>query len=176
LNDAYLCWESSGPTGSAFGNEVVGVCNYRNIYYRTVEEIGSMSKTRRAGWANNRDSDKADLFEKMAAGMEAGEFLPRSDDMIRECGEYEWDGDRIIHRPTKQRKLGGLAHGDRCIAAGVAWLAVKDRPGFGIDKDHEHGQNLPYGSPAWRHQMSQDRGKSDEFGDFSIFDLLGSPL
>ncbi len=174
LNNAYLGWEASGPTGSTFGKEVLEVVHYANVYYRDVEEVGSRAKSRKAGWWNGSDEDKGELFESMDIGMENGEFIPRSEDLIRECGEYEWDKGKIVHRPSKQRGTDGKAHGDRCVAAGVATLCCKDRPFSGLDNDPEEAENPPYGSFLWR-QQREDSGKKRWTKDepqFSLKDLL----
>jgi hypothetical protein len=171
LRNAKLGWEDSGVSGP-FAKEVMETVCYGNVYYREVAEIGSRRKTRKAGWRNGKDEDKADLFEKMALAMESGRFTVRSEDLIRECGEYEWEKGKIIHRPTKNIDQSEKAHGDRCIAAGVSWLvysedAVRDR----IDTDAETGQTPEYGSYLWREQQERQRVDEDS-PDFSIRDVL----
>ena len=39
----------------------------------------------------------------MALAMETGSYIIRSEELIRECGEYEWDSGKIIHQPTKNK-------------------------------------------------------------------------
>ena len=157
LRRAYLGWEDSGMAGP-FAKEILEVLYYGNVYYREVAEIGVRRKTRKAGWWNGKDDDKADLFEKMALAMEMGAYTIRSEDLIRECGEYEWEKGKIIHQPTKNRGATEKAHGDRCIAGGVAWLLYSEGfHGIGIDKDVESGETPEYGSFLWREQREQNR-------------------
>ncbi|MFA7176716.1 MAG: hypothetical protein WC114_05675 [Smithellaceae bacterium] len=176
LNNAYLGWESSGPTGTQFGKTVVEECDYQNVYYRDVDEIGSRAKTRKLGWHNGSDNDKGELFEDLGTGFEDDSFTPRSEDLIRECGEYEWENGKIIHRPSKSAGQGEKAHGDRCIAGGVARLLCKDRPLSGLDKGGVASDNPEYGSFGWREQ--QDRAArhrwSDDEPQATIEDVLRS--
>lgn len=157
LRRAYLGWEDSGMAGP-FAKEILEVLYYGHVYYREVAEIGVRRKTRKAGWWNGKDDDKADLFEKMALAMEMGAYTIRSEDLIRECGEYEWEKGKIIHQPTKNRGATEKAHGDRCIAGGVAWLLYSEGfHGIGIDKDAESVETPEYGSFLWREQREEKR-------------------
>lgn len=171
LRNAMLGWEDSGVSGP-FGKEVLEVRCYGNVYYREVPEIGSRKKTHKAGWANRKDDDKADLFEKMALAMETGKYVPRSLDLIRECGEYEWEKGKIIHRPTKTRDENEKAHGDRCIAAGVSWLVYSEESDRRrIDSSEETGETPEYGSFLWRERQERPKRRASS-PEFSIRDLL----
>jgi len=165
LNKAYLGWETTGPTGSTFGKEVLEILYYPNIYYREAEEIGSRVKTRKAGWANYNGDDKAELFENLCIAMESGEFIPHSDDLIRECAEYEWVGGKIVHRPSKLEGMDEKAHGDRCVGAGIANLLCRDRLQSGLDKDREARQDAPVGSIAWFEEQDRARKRQREAND-----------
>lgn len=174
LYNAYLGWEASGPTGTEFGKVVVEKCDYQNVYYRDVDEIGSRRKTRKLGWFNGSDKDKGELFEELGMAFEGGAFVPRSLDLIRECGEYEWDGGKIIHRPTKSAGELEKAHGDRCIAGGVAYLLCRDRPIIGLDRGTEDRQDVEYGSFGWRQRREEEdrRQWSDDRPQATIEDVL----
>ena len=172
LRDAMLGWEDSGVSGP-FGKEVLEVHCYGNVYFREVAEIGSRKKTRKAGWANTKDADKADLFEKMALSMEMGDFIVRSEDLIRECGEYEWHKGKIIHQPTKSREGNEKAHGDRCIAAGVSYLVYSEESrSNAIDTAEETGQTPEYGSYLWRERQESKKKTNTGTPAFGIGDLM----
>lgn len=171
LRNAFLGWEESGMS-APFAKEIMEVICYGNVYYREVSEIGSRRKSRKAGWSNRKSEDKADLFEKMALGMETGRFIPRSEDLIRECGEYEWEKGKIIHAPTKNRNAVETNHGDRCVAGGVAWLIYsEDRTTLKIDTTEETGDTPEYGSFLWREQQERERMNSAD-PEFGIRDIL----
>jgi hypothetical protein len=128
--------------------------------------------TRKAGWANRRDEHKADLFEKMALAMEMGHLTIRSEDLIRECGEYEWEKGKIIHRPTKNLDQPEKAHGDRVIGAGVAWLVYSDKTAWDrIDTSDETSETPVYGSFLWRERQERHRVRSGSPG-FGIRDIM----
>ncbi|MCE5269507.1 MAG: hypothetical protein LLG00_16645 [Planctomycetaceae bacterium] len=175
LRNAYLGWEDSGMA-SAFATEIIDTAGYGNIYYREVAEHGTHAKTRNPGWWNKGDESKADLFENMCIEMGDGKFVPRSEDLIRECGEYEWENGKIVHRGTKLVGVSGKAHGDRCIAAGVAGLLCRDRPQNHLDDKRLPGQDAPYGTLAWR--IQEEKAKRSRLGDdqteYTLADLVRS--
>jgi hypothetical protein len=170
LRNAMLGWEDSGMA-RPFAKEIMEVLYYGHVYFRSVEAVGQKVKTRKPGWWNGKDEHKADLFEQMALAMEAGLYTPRSADLIRECGEYEWDRGKIIHAPTKSRGAQEKAHGDRCIAGGVAYLVYEENQ-FGLDT-HEHSRDtsIEYGSWLWRENQERQRRTSDD-PEFGILDIL----
>jgi hypothetical protein len=170
MRNALLGWEDSGVSGG-FAKEVREVCYYGNIFYRDVEQLGSQTKSRKAGFPC-RDADKADMFEQFALAMESGEYTPRSEEMLVECGEYEWENGRIIHAPTKNKGATEKNHGDRAISAAGTWLVFStDNPGKKIDSDVETGQTPEYGSYLWRERQER---RSVEIGSpmYSIRDVL----
>jgi hypothetical protein len=172
LHGALLGWEDSGMAGP-FAKEVMEVLYYGNVYYREVPAIGQRTKTRKAGWWNGKDEHKADLFEKMALAMETEEYTVRSKDLVRECGEYEWDGGKIIHQPTKNKGAQEKAHGDRCIAAGVVWLVYSEaQEGKSVDKGGGNEETPDYGSFLWREQRERMRVDPDS-PEFGLRDVVG---
>ena len=85
------------------------VLYYGSIFYRNVTQLGSQKKSRKPGWPC-RDADKSDMFEMMELAMESGKFIPRSAEMITECGEYTWDGTKIVHDPSKNKGAAEKNH------------------------------------------------------------------
>jgi len=172
MRGAFLGWEDSGMAGP-FAKQILEVRRYYNVYYRPVPEINSRRLTKKPGWWNGKDEDKAKLFEDMALAMEGGDFTVRSDELIRECGEYEWDKGKIVHAPTKNRGATEKNHGDRCIAAGVAWLLyyeqTRDRT---IDIQESLGETPEYGSFAWRESQEKKSVDSDS-PEFGLRDVIG---
>jgi len=144
---------------------------YGNIFFRDVTQLGSQKKSRKPGFPC-RDADKADMFEQFALAMEQGRYIPRSEEMLMECGEYEWDGAKIIHAPTKNKGATEKNHGDRAISAAGCWLVfATDNVGGKVDSNEENGQTAEYGSFLWREQQERpvvDRGSPK----FSIRDVL----
>lgn len=170
LRKARLGWEDSGMS-APFAKEILEVIYYGNVYYRDVPEIGSKRKSRKAGWGNRKNEDKADLFEQMALGMETGKLILRSDEVIRECGEYEWEDGKIIHAPTKNHGAKEVNHGDRAIAAGVAWLVYTSENDGRVDISEETSETPEVGSFLWR-EMRERTNVEEGSPDFGIRDVV----
>lgn len=172
LRNALLGWEDSGVSGG-FAKEIMEVLYYGNIFYRNVTQLGSQKKSRKPGWPCRNDGDKGDMFELFALAMESGKFTPRSQDMIVECGEYEWDGGKIIHAPTKNKGDTEKNHADRAISAAGCWLVFNtDILVTKIDTSEEIGQTPEYGSFLWREQQERRGVKSSSPG-YGIRDIIG---
>ncbi len=171
LHKALLAWEDSGMAGP-FAKEVMEERHYYPVFMRDVPELGSRKQTRKPGWWSGTTGDKAELFEKMALAMETGSYTIRSEDLVHECGEYEWEKGKIIHRPTKNKGATEQAHGDRCIAAGVAWLAYsRDLDGVALDTNVVNDKTPEVGSFLWCEQ--QEQNKVDSGGpDFGLKDVV----
>ena len=170
LRNALLGWEDSGVSGG-FAKEVMEVMYYGNVYFRDVTQLGSQKKSRKPGWPC-RDADKADMFELMALAMENGDYTPRSEEMIVELSEYEWDGAKIIHAPTKNKGATEKNHGDRGIAgSGTFMIYSKDNVTNKVDSNDEIGQNPEYGSFLWRERQEQKKLRTDR-PVFGIRDLI----
>lgn len=132
FNDAYLVWESNGPTGSAFTKRILQK-GYGNIYYRTAQTKRGKQKTKSAGWytTDGNDGTKGIMFSALRRAVVSGGLLIRSRATVRECGEYVWQNGKIvnIHTATNEdESAAGAAHGDRVIALCVANQGVDDRP------------------------------------------------
>ena len=170
LRNALLGWEDSGVSGG-FAKEVMEVLYYGNVFFRDVTQLGSQKKSRKPGWPC-RDADKADMFEQMALAMENGIYVPRSEEMVIELAEYEWDGAKIVHAPTKNKGATEKNHGDRAIAGGGTWQVFStDNLVKNIDSSEETGQNAEYGSFLWRERQEQTQVKTDS-PSFGIRDLI----
>ena len=166
LREAYLGWEATGPTGGSFRKEVIEELHYSNVYYRFIKHRGGVRIEKKPGWWNSSDADKGLLFEQLAVAMDEGGMVPRSSELIKECGQYEWSEDgKIVHAPTRISKGAGAekAHGDRCIAGGVAWLLCKDRAQTALDKAGGSVNNPQYGCWAWRE--ARDKADQKRFTD-----------
>lgn len=171
LRKALLGWEDSGVSGG-FAKEVMEVLYYGNVFFRDVLQLGSQKKSRKPGFPC-RDADKADMFELFALAMEQGKYTPRSEAMIVECGEYEWDGGKIVHAPTKNKGATEKNHGDRAIAAAGAWLVFdNENASDKVDSSEENDQNAEYGSFLWRERQER---RSINVGSprYGIRDVMG---
>jgi len=170
LRNALLGWEDSGASGG-YAKEIMEVLYYGNVFFRNVTQLGSQKKSRKPGWPC-QDPDKADMFEQFSLAMQDGKCVPRSEQMIVECGEYEWDGSKIVHSPTKNRGSTDKNHADRAISAAGCWLVFNtDNAGDKIDTNEETGQTPQYGSWLWREQQERRNVRSDS-PRYGIRDVL----
>jgi hypothetical protein len=172
LRNALLGWEDSGVSGG-FAKEIMEVIYYGNVFFREVSQVGLKKKSRKPGWPC-QDADKSDMFEQFALAMENKSFIPRSEAMIAECGEYEWDGTKIIHVPSKSKGEAEKNHADRAISASGCWLVFNTDIGSSkIDTSEETGQTPEYGSYGWREQQERQRSKVGS-PNWGIRDVLRS--
>ncbi len=127
LHDAYLIWESNGPTGGGFKKEVMQELTYWNVYMREKEDVRTHEKSKTPGWNNNLIQHKQLIFDYISMAMGDGSFVPRSVDLVKELGGWEWkDSKNMIYR--------GTGHGDRAIAAGMCNLAMREIRVPALDK------------------------------------------
>jgi hypothetical protein len=170
LRNALLGWEDSGVSGG-FAKEIMETIYYGNIFYRNVTQLGSQKKSRKPGWPC-RDADKADDFEQLALAMEQGKCVPRSEEMIIELGEYEWDGTKIVHAPSKNKGAMDKNHADRAIAMAGCWKVFSTDNSFDkIDTSEETGQTAEYGSFLWREQQERSGVKHGSPG-YGLRDII----
>ena len=153
---AYLIWEINGPPGSGFTRRVLNQ-HYDNIFYREVEQRNFKKKTKNPGWFSSEKTKPAVLTE-MSHAVKSGKLVLRSEKLLEECRQYVYKEGRIVHSrsvKTQDDSSKGQAHGDRVIAAALAWHAVKDRPPE--IKAEEFSQEIPHGSMAWRMKQHSEK-------------------
>jgi len=161
LHEAILIWEVMGPTGKGFGTEIMHGLGYWNVWTRVKEDKITKERTRIPGWVNNSPGAKLDLFDLFCVAMDEDEFIPRSDDMLRECGGWESDGSQIIYK--------GTGHGDRAIAGGLCCKAMNELRETAIDKNDGAGEHSSQWSMAGRLQKRQEEENREEESDFAGF-------
>lgn len=158
FNDAYLIWEMNGPPGSAFGKRVLSHY-YGNIYYREVAGRAYSKKSKTPGWFSN-DTNKLALLTTLSSAIQSREYLIRSDKLLEECRQYVYKDGKVVHSKsvrTQDDSSKGQAHGDRVIAAALAWYGVVDRPAEKRDENEEIIKNPPIGTMAYRMREYEER-------------------
>jgi hypothetical protein len=130
LGNAYLAWERNGP-GSAYTARIKEI-GYPNVYLRTkLFDKRRRKKIKEPGWWTDTKSKEV-LFSEMKRAIATGELKLRSEDLVKECGQYIRIGKAIEHVSNARDKTGGPDsgenHGDRVIAMGIAIQALRDRP------------------------------------------------
>jgi hypothetical protein len=105
----------------------------------------------------------------MSAAIQNGEYCIRSEKLMEECRQYVYKQGRVVHSRsvrTQDHSAKGQAHGDRVIAAAIAWHAAKDRPAVSSVDREEFEEEIPYGCMAWRFQQQDKRQKALSKGDW----------
>lgn len=151
FNNAYLIWEMNGPPGGAFGRQVLDRC-YPNIYFRNAEGRSFKKKTKNPGWFSN-DKNKLSVLSKMSSAVQSRQYVIRSNKLLEECRQYVYKDGKVVHSrsiKTQDDSAKGQSHGDRVIAAAIAWHAVQERPPSEHPKIEEIRDTAPVGSMAWR--------------------------
>ena len=99
----------------------------------------------------------------MSSAVQSREYVIRSDALLEECRQYIYKDGKVVHSrsiKTRDDSAKGQSHGDRVIAAAIAWHAVKDRPPSAVPEVEEFRKEIPPGSMAWRYKEHEDRIKS----------------
>jgi hypothetical protein len=176
FHGAYLGWEMN--FGGGFTNRVMAI-GYANIYMRTVHWRKSKKKQKEVGWHTD-DKTKELMFSELHRTVKLGEIVLRSDDLVRECGEYVRLGTKgIVHKAsvnTEDMSSRGKAHGDRVIAAAIAVQLMADRPLLDKTKsvDVQHGPP-PNNTMAWRVEQWERQDKPlSEWDDDTLDDTRGA--
>tara|TARA_R110000824_G_scaffold32222_1_gene104179 strand:+ start:947 stop:2782 length:1836 start_codon:yes stop_codon:yes gene_type:complete len=157
FRNAYLVWESNGPPGMAFTRRVLDT-TYPNIYFRQMDARAWRKKTRNPGWYSN-EKNKLALLSDFATSVKSGEYCIRSRLLIEECRQYIYKDGKVVHSRsvrTRDDSSKGQAHGDRVIAAALAWHGIKDRPAT-AKTEETFTEEIPSGSMAWRFLEAEDR-------------------
>jgi hypothetical protein len=160
LNNAYLCWESNGPTGALFTKAILAL-GYGN-YYRGESRSKVRKKTQSPGWHNSPEA-LAEVLGLLQNDIAKGDVIIRSKNCLDEHYEYIYKDGNPVHGgslATDDESAKKKAHGDRVIGMGLANLARRDRYG---GKRSEKRKPFPPGSPGWRRQQrEQDRHQQAE--------------
>lgn len=167
--------------GAGFLRVLIDELAYPNLYYRENEIEGIHKKTKKPGFWTGSDDIKFKLLEQLQIGMAEGAFTPRSKELLEECPEYEWKNGRIVHvgsARTTDEGSKGKAHGDRVIAAAIAWFGCAED--CWADREEQVLAAAPAGCMARRLQKL-DALLMDIHGDpwteanLDIFAHVGSP-
>jgi hypothetical protein len=122
LNNAFLLFDASGPTGEVFSQEIMRL-GYRNLYYRRNEDGMNKKVSDKPGVFLNK-KPRARLLGLYRRCLKDRIFIQRSHEANQECLEYiQKSAEEIVHSSSVNNidpSGAGLSHGDRCIADACA--------------------------------------------------------
>lgn len=143
-----LIWEANGP-GGVFKTYIVNRFSYPHVWLRKNEKGIVDGYTEQPGWVPTKESKRQLLIDYREALAGSPAFINPSKESLEELGQYQYEGDDIIHPEANRRKDSetdfGLNHGDRVIAAA---LALKCLGGIKPVKAPKIETHAPWGSFA----------------------------
>lgn len=148
FNNGFMIWDSSGPSGKTFTQELLET-KYRKIYYRRNEESAKKKVSDQPGYFLNSEA-RAVLLQDYRHKLGAREFINPSRAGMRECLQFiVQPGGKVEHSASanSQDPRGAReAHGDEVVADALASRILTMKPQTVNAKEPEP----PYMSPAWR--------------------------
>jgi hypothetical protein len=122
----FLNAEKNGPLGTQFAREIDRLM-YPYIYYMKDPEKRGAKRSKKPFWHAQKTAHTLEPLANVIANMLV---VIRSEDLLRECGQYEFGENDWIHpgaASAKDPANQGVNHGDRACAAGVAIISLRDR-------------------------------------------------
>lgn len=176
-HNAYLNWEVNNA--GAFTKRVKDL-RYGDIYERTVIDSRGIKKEKKIGWHTNKTSKEL-MFGDIQRRVKNGQFVVRSEDFVRECGEYVRTGpnSEIQHqgvKTTHDKSSKGQAHGDRVVSLAIALqTAIERNPEGTVEKPAPTKSNFGPAPPntmaARVEQWEKEDKPVDDWDDRSNADL-----
>jgi hypothetical protein len=127
--DAEVNFEWNGPGGVQFYNRIVGDKLYPHLYYS--RDLLTNKRAPKPGMYHNKADVKYGFLKDLADAMSLGDFLPRSEILVRECEQFEvvaeGNSSKVVHvgeRSSMDEGGKGEAHGDVVIAAAMMWMSA----------------------------------------------------
>ncbi len=158
---ASFAWEMQGP-GKKFGDRVVNVLGYRNIFMNRRTDKLTQKVTETYGF-NPSPDNKLALFTEYRNGLYKRECINRSELSLEECLDFSYQPNGYIEHggamnsndPTGAR----VNHGDRATSAALMWMMAR-----GASKSERRPKERPPGpaSLAGRRQMAENADRQVE--------------
>lgn len=167
---AFMVWEHAGP-GIGFATKIMHR-KYTNFYYRDQEWKRGRNRAnkKQPGWIPNENT-KNQVFTQFRDAVKTGKILLRSNTLVKECDQYVLIDRKIVHvldARSNDDATTGKAHGDRAIAACLAYHGMAQRPPPSRDLSDHLLKNPPPMTMAYRMQQWEESQKKDD--DENIWD------
>lgn len=173
FHNAKLNWDATG-VGGLFTNQVIQR-GYGYVQREKVKDEMSGKAKRKIGTRISSNDDKIAIlggglgYVGFYGAVVDRKALPRSADLVRECGEYFFrmkNGKLAVLHHSDASGRGseehGKDHGDRVIAAALAWMAAQDVPKLTEDKPDEFNDRVPLSCWARRMKEHEEEERSVE--------------
>ncbi len=132
--DAEVNWEVNN-FGTVFKTELIEALGYTNVWMH-IDKAGKRGKkTKKPGWHNGTAGLEI-LFSSWEKAIYSGKHIIRSAAAMREVCNYVFKNGRVEYAQGLEdtESDSGTAHGDRVVAAALAWMVASGHP-WGDDQD-----------------------------------------
>lgn len=169
FHNALLVPEINGPNGTVYINEARQL--YSNIYRQLRGKVGYEEKTDHVGYFARK---AAEVLTPFVEGMKFGRVKVRSERILDEIMEYEYDAKsgNVRHGGSTSSQAGsdkGTTHGDIAIAAGTGYVALREYVATQKMMAGDAPVEMPPNCPAARHKERMAREESDSGRNEFIF-------
>lgn len=158
---AFLVWEANGPNGGQFSRRIITL-GYNHVYFRKNEESILEKVTPNLIGYFTTPRSKPMLLGEFSRALKAGEIQIQSELTLNEAKSYmNLPNNRIEHIASineEDPSGAGERHGDRVIAAAVAWWVTKDY----VNRDVKVVTQAPPNSFAGRRLHHEMRAQHDQ--------------
>lgn len=148
FNNAFMIWDSSGPSGKTFTMRLIDT-GYRKIYYRRAEQTTRKRVSDQPGYFLNSE-DRSILLRDYRNKLSERKFINPSESGLTEALQFVVQpGGKMEHSAAanSQDPRGAReAHGDEVIADALASRILTLKP----QETSEREIDIPWMSPAWR--------------------------
>lgn len=173
FNTARVIWEKNGPGGQTFTDHFLQY-RYPHMYHRQ-RRSGKGARKRtilEPGWSTPAANGLTSQFQQLQRAVLLGELEVTSKELVEECLQYEWSSpSKISHvgqNVGASNSSRGAAHGDRVVAAALAWHDILERRVHVSKTSQEENDTMfdmhtPEGRNAFFEEES--RRRADDWGD-----------
>jgi hypothetical protein len=137
FHQPFVNFENNGGYATNFKRELMDELSYQNVRMMVNKDEKTHKKTRKPGWFNGKGGLET-LFSPWLVALAEGKHVIRSTHVIREARCYVYKGGKVVYVEPDSDPDGadeGMAHGDRVVAAALAYMAMQERPAPKIADD-----------------------------------------
>lgn len=142
--EAYLTFEANGPVGTIFRDAIKRI-GYVNLHRRTIVDEKVERRTKKLGY-HTPPAGPGAVLSALLTACERGKATVLSTQCVTDFGEYVWVKGRLSHGSSAgndNESEGKDTHGDRAVAAALAWIGCQARPRKTIE------EQVKAEGPAW---------------------------
>ena len=128
-SEAYVNFDSGGGIGKAFKKRIVKL-GHRRFFKRSTADKGREDRTKNIGYSGGNEGF-GEILAELIDACDRGDARILSEDCYGEFAEYVLVNGRYTHSKAASKKDAAVnekSHGDRAVAAALAYLTVDQKP------------------------------------------------